>query len=152
MSFKYRIMVDGKWNFCNNGVELDTLVAKLVRRGERLEEIEIELVKSLPRIEIYHFEMPYPQAYIDHSDNQAKNGGQPGEVQVRLADNHGIWEAAKSLRDALKQLMKSCKINNLPFRIEDYEVVFTDTVRCDAFDANGNPFPPPTPLVLERSA
>jgi hypothetical protein len=99
-----------------------------------------------PRIEIFHFEMPYPQAYTHYPSGEAKIGGTPGEVKVRLAGNHGIWEAGKDLRTALKQLMRSCKIFGHAFRIEQYEVVFADTVRCDAFDAGGREVPQPHPL------
>lgn len=46
MPFKYRILVDGNWVYCTDGVQLDTLVLRLLRNGEKLEEIEIELVEA----------------------------------------------------------------------------------------------------------
>ena len=95
-----------------------------------------------PRIEISHFELPHAQAYIDHATGEAKVGGTPGTVQVRLADNYGIWEASTNIRDAIKELLRSCKAAGLPFFIEDYEVVFIDTVRCNAFYADGRDIPP----------
>jgi hypothetical protein len=98
-----------------------------------------------PRIEISHFELPHPQAYIDPKDEQPKVGGTPGTVQVRLADNHGIWEASTNIRDGIKQLLRACKAAGLPFFVEDYEVVFTDTVRCNAFYADGREISPAYP-------
>lgn len=89
-----------------------------------------------PRIEIYHFEIAHPRAFIGKG-GQAQIGGTPGSVQVRLMDEPGVWEASTNIRDAIKQLLRTCKAAGLPFLIEDYEVVFTDTVRCNAFWRDG---------------
>jgi hypothetical protein len=124
-----------------------TLVEALKRTGKVAKGVRVEGGRApsmpRPRIEIFHFEIPYPQAYIDHISGQASVGGTPGEVKVRLAWNHGIWEASTDLRTALKQLMKSCKIFGHPHRIDAYDVVFSDTVRCDAFDAEGREYQRP---------
>lgn len=45
VSFKYRVLVEGKWCILNNGMELDYLLKDLLRRGAREEEIEIEIVE-----------------------------------------------------------------------------------------------------------
>jgi hypothetical protein len=97
-----------------------------------------------PRIEIFYFEMPYVQAFLDYATGQAKVGGTPGLVKVRLAANHGIWEAGENIRDAIKRLLKSCKLDNLPYFIEDYEVVLVDTVRCNAYYSDGREVNPIT--------
>jgi hypothetical protein len=89
-----------------------------------------------PRIEIFHYEPPYPQAYVD-STGQAKIGGIKGLVKVRVAKQHGAWGAGEDLRSALKSLMRTCKSFGMPYLIETYEIVLVDTVRCDAFREDG---------------
>jgi hypothetical protein len=89
-----------------------------------------------PVIEIYQFDMPHPQAFID-GRGEPKVGGLIGNVSVRLADEHAIWECAETIREALRKLLVSCKLDNRPFFIEDYTVEFTDTVRCQAFYSDG---------------
>ncbi len=86
-------------------------------------------------IEIFRFEMPRPQAF--DSSEGPKVGGTRGEVAVRLADDHGVWDSGETLREALRGLMRACKSFNLPHAIDGYKVIFTDTVRCDAFWPDG---------------
>jgi hypothetical protein len=101
-----------------------------------------EAAKVKSRIEIFRYVIPHPQAFVPQEGGAPKVGGTPGEVAVRLEDEHGIWESSVTLRDALKQLMRSCKIAGRPYFIEDYEVVFVDTVRCNAFWADGREIHP----------
>lgn len=106
--------------------------------------------KPKPRIEIFHYEIAHPQAFIPQGGGEPKVGGTPAEVSVRLADNHGIWEASTTIRDAIKQLLRSIKVDNRrfdekrPIHIDDYEVVFADTVRCNAFHSDGREITPGT--------
>lgn len=95
-----------------------------------------------PVIEIFRFEMPHPQAF--DSSEGPKIGGTRGEVAVRLADDHGIWESAETLREALRAILRSIKVNNerpdetkRPIFIEGYIVEFIDTVRSNAFYSDG---------------
>jgi hypothetical protein len=105
-----------------------------------------------PKMEIYYFEMPTPSAYLDQ-EGLPKIGGTPGFVQIRLKHNHGIWESGATLRAAIRSLLRSCKIAELPFHIEDYEVIFLDTMRCNVFHADGREIlPTPAALNERRSA
>lgn len=97
---------------------------------------------KLPEIEIYHFEMPRPQAFLPNDNSTPRIGGTRGEVKVRLADDHGVWDAGDDIRAALKALMRTCKSFALPYHIDNYRVVFTDTTRCRVFDAEGKELTP----------
>lgn len=46
MPFKYRLLIDGIWNYANNGIELDRLVTELLRRGTPESEVEVEVISA----------------------------------------------------------------------------------------------------------
>lgn len=46
VTFKYRVLIGGVWNFLNNGLELDRLVMELLRKGIPEHEIEVEIVEA----------------------------------------------------------------------------------------------------------
>lgn len=85
-----------------------------------------------PIIEIFHFEMPNPQVSLD-----GKLCGSRGEVKVRFADDHATWEFAPTIREALRMILRRAKADGKPYFIDDYRVELTDTMRCQAFYADG---------------
>lgn len=122
-----------KTNDYINAQKMVTALVKLVTRTSREETAEvIEAFSEKNVIEIFHFEMPNPQVSSD-----GKLCGAPGEVKVRLADDHGVWEADQTIREAIRKLLRACKADGRPYFIEAYTVKLTDTVRCQSFYSDG---------------
>lgn len=120
-----------------NAQKMVSALVKIVTRTSREETAEvIEAFSRKNVIEIFQFDMPYPQAFLD-AKGDPKVGGTIGNVSVRLADDHGVWESAETIREALRKLLVSCKADGRPYFIEAYKVEFIDTMRCQAFYSDG---------------